>query len=102
MLKRRQADRSSLAISRRDEHLLAVSAMRCNERCNRLRVNARVAQRQGDDRRCPCDLTERICGHSGKLSRRGDAAQSWGNFVGGKARDKDRMRTARPGGFDQP
>ena len=76
--------------------------MPCNERCNRLGVNARVAQRQGDDGCRPCDLAERIGGNCSELSRGGGATQSWGNFVGGKARNQDRMRTARPGGFDEP
>jgi len=72
-----------------------------NERRDRLRINASVAQGEGDHGRCPCDLTERISSHSGELSRKGGAAQGRGNFARGKTRDKDRMCTARPGGLDQ-
>jgi hypothetical protein len=72
-----------------------------NERCDRLWVNARMAQGEGDHRCCPCDLTERIRGHSGVLARVGGAAQGRGDFARGKARNKDRMCTARPGGFNQ-
>ena len=43
-----------------------------NECCDRLWVNARMAQRQGDDGRRPCNLTERVSSHSGVLAREAD------------------------------
>ena len=101
VIDRCQTNRTSLAISRSDQHLLALTAMPCNERRDRLRINARMAQRQGDHGRCPCDLTERISGNRGELSRKGGAAQGGCDFARGKARDKDRMCTARPGGLNQ-
>ena len=75
--------------------------MPCNERRDRLRINASVAQGEGDHGRGACNLTERISGNRGELSRKGGAAQGWGDFARGKARDKDRMCAARPGGLDQ-
>ena len=75
--------------------------MQVPERCDRLWVNARMAQRQGDDGRRPCNLTERVSSHSGVLAREGGAAQGRGNFARRKARNQDRMCTARPGGLNQ-
>lgn len=62
-----QTNWAGLALSRSDQHLLAQSAMRCNQRGNRLRVYASVTEREGDYRCRPCDLTERISSHSGEL-----------------------------------
>ena len=96
-----QTNWAGLALSRSDQHLLALSAMCGDQRGDRLWINARVTQWEGDHGCRSCDLTERISGHCGELRRGGGATQGWGHFARGKARNKDRMCAARPGGLDQ-
>ena len=76
-----EANRARLAISRSDQHLLAQSAMRGNQRGDRLWVDTGMTEREGDYRCRPCNLAERIRGHCGELSRGGHAAQGWGRFA---------------------
>ena len=67
-------------MSRSNQHLSAQSAMRGNQRSDRLWIDTSVTDWEGDHRCRPSDLAERISGHSGELSGGGGAAQGWGHL----------------------